>query len=286
MAVAGVRLRALCLLTAGFAAVAVGSAAPAGAHPAAHDICVGVVVDTTQLGGAVETDCATVPDGSDGVDVLDAAGHTLTVCRDGIIGEIDGQPADGCTTKDSSHYWSYWHRAADSTAWTYATEGPATYQPGNKSTEGWVFQNGHTESDNQPPPDRAYRRICPPSPDTRSGSPSPPATVGTNYKPPGAPTTPPPPPTATAVPATTAAPAPAPVKRTHRHRVRPAATATPTPTSSATTTPSPAATHVVDALPAHNSSGGPPVGLIVGIAAAVALGGATAWQVRRQRNRP
>ena len=266
---------------------ALGITGLAGAAPAQArgDICVGVVVDTTQLGGDVETGCATVPDGSDGVDVLDATGHELTVCRDGIIGEIDGRPADGCATKDSTHYWSYWHRAAGSTSWTYATEGPSTYQPGNRSTEGWVFQDGRSESDNQPPPATAYRRICPKSA-SPSGSPPP---VGTNYKPPGAPTTPPPPPTATAAPAPTAAPVPAPVKRTHRQRQKHPATmsATPTPTASDSTSTTPTATPTrVVSLPDDNGSSGPPIGLVVGIVAAVALGGATAWQVRRQRSSP
>src|SRR5438045_3604844 len=144
--------RALGLLAVTVIGVTASDPASAFARPASgKQICVGVLVDATALGGRVDTDCASVSDGTNGVEVLDAAGHQITVCRDGIIGEIDGQPADGCATKDSTHYWSYWHRAPGSRSWTYSTEGPATYKPADDSTEGWVLQNAHSED--QPPPD-------------------------------------------------------------------------------------------------------------------------------------
>lgn len=131
--------------------------------PAAHassTICVALVVDDADLGGGVHTTCAKVPQGATGYDVLRAGGHTFTICSNGVLGAIDGKPADGCRVKDDSHYWAYWHRAPHSTTWTYSDEGGGTYQPANASTEGWVWQNGSTRR----PANVPYDDICKPAP--------------------------------------------------------------------------------------------------------------------------
>ena len=243
----------------------------------ADDICVGLVVDFGALGGGPDTDCVTVARGSTGADVLQHGGHQLTVCRDGIIGEIDGRPENGCATKDSTHYWSYWHRTPGSDRWTYSTEGPATYEPANTSTEGWAWQNG--SDDNVPPPDIAYDDICKPTP-----SPSP---------------------TASSKSANT------PAERTRERRSAAssrAATAT-SPTPSATETPAtatatrapkrpgspfPSATPTADTAVARHAAvdvasdetsdgDGPPVSLLVVVVLAAVLGGAAAWRWRRGR---
>jgi hypothetical protein len=230
-----------------------------------------------------------VPDGSDGTDVLDAAGHTLTVCRDGIIGEVDGRPDNGCDTKDSTHNWSYWHRKPGASTWTYATEGPATYQPANRSTEGWVWQDGGDE--NQPPPTTSYRSICPRTESPRPPSSSPPPTVGTEAHSHTAPTQPAPVPRPTAT-VSTPPPAPAPTGddqgrhdgksgKAKKTEASPSAAGSSTPTSAAPTT---AATRVAEVD--TDTGGGLPVGVIVAVAAVLALAGATVWQVRRQRDNP
>lgn len=239
----------------------------------ADDICVGLVVDFGALGGGPDTDCVTVARGSTGADVLQHGGHQLTVCRDGIIGEIDGRPENGCATKDSTHYWSYWHRAPGSDRWTYSTEGPATYEPANTSTEGWAWQNG--SDDNVPPPDIAYDDICEPTPS----------------------------PTASSKSANT----PAEKTRERRSAASPRAASAPSPTPSATETsatatrapkrpggPSPSATPTADTAVARGRSidvaadetsdgDGPPVTVLVVVVLAAVLGGAAAWRWRRGR---
>ena len=111
---------------------------PAVPSSAARQICVAVVVDFRTLGGSVASTCAKVPDGTTGTQVLKAAGHTMTFRSDGLICTIDGQPAQGCSATDSSHYWAYWHRPAGSSTWQYSSEGSGTYQPANNSSDGWV----------------------------------------------------------------------------------------------------------------------------------------------------
>src|SRR3954453_6714685 len=129
--------------------VAVLATVGVGAGPAALSstssgakICVALVVDAADLGGGVRSTCATIRQGQTGYDVLTAAGHTFTICSNGVLGEIDGRPANGCQVKDDTHYWTYWHRPPDSHSWTYSDEGGGTYQPRNASTEGWRWRNG------------------------------------------------------------------------------------------------------------------------------------------------
>lgn len=260
----------------------------AGALPARaqESICVALVVDFGALGGGVQSTCAQVPAGSTGVDVLRAGRHQLTFCSDGIIGEIDGVPANGCRTKDSTHYWSYWHRPARASRWVYSTEGPGTYRPGNASTEGWAWQDGG--SHNRQPADVPYGDICRPSP-----SPSPRATAAT------APTSAPPATAAhraasksgqvTASPATAATPTPrhhsgGPHRHHHRQRAPAATAAAPT---SAPATRAPAGSLAGDVHGVADGPSGGQVAVVVLVAAGIAaLGGAAVWRARRSRGSP
>jgi hypothetical protein len=143
-----------------------GGSAPA--HADTGTICVALVVDFAALGGGVDSTCATVHKGATGYDVLEAGGHTFSICSNGVLGGIDGKPSDGCTEKnDGVHYWSYWHRAPGSGSWTYSNEGAGTYQPKAGSTEGWRWMKS-------PPADVPYDQICRSTP---SPSPSPSATT-------------------------------------------------------------------------------------------------------------
>ncbi|HEU5033814.1 MAG TPA: hypothetical protein VFT62_03545 [Mycobacteriales bacterium] len=269
-----------------------GPAAVVGTTPARADsrICVALVVDFADLGGGVHSTCAQVAQGSTGVDVLQAAGHRLTVCSDGIIGEIDGKPANGCQTKDSTHYWSYWHRAPGSTRWTYSTEGPATYEPANRSTEGWVWQSGSAK--NQQPTDVPYADICGSTPTPRPATTTTmprhrsATTSGSQHKTVVAPATPPATTGAAAAAATSDAPSTV-GRTTHRsadRSLRAAATraaATPTATASSPT----ARTTVVTTGRAGKSAGGasPALGIALAVAAAAGLGAAGWWRTRRSR---
>jgi hypothetical protein len=129
-----------------------GGSAPA--HADTGTICVALVVDFAALGGGVDSTCATVHKGATGYDVLEAGGHTFSICSNGVLGGIDGKPSDGCTEKnDGVHYWSYWHRAPGSSSWTYSNEGAGTSQPEARSTEGWRWMKS-------PPADVPYDQIC------------------------------------------------------------------------------------------------------------------------------
>src|SRR5581483_4453361 len=117
---------------------AAGGAAPAAAS---GTICVALVVDATSLGGRVSTGCVTVPKGSTGATVLQK-NHRVTYRSDGLICAIDGRPKSGCKAVDDSHYWAYFHRSPGSSSWTYSTAGSGSYRPANRSTEGWVYDDG------------------------------------------------------------------------------------------------------------------------------------------------
>jgi hypothetical protein len=124
------------------------------AEPAATGPCVAVVVDFRKLGGAVQTGCAQ-GDPSSGLKALSLAGFSYRPRPDGLLCQIDSRPA--CTDTTSSRYWSYWYRAAGSSRWVYASEGPGTHNPKPGSTEGWVWQDGGRT----PPPGTRADTICP-----------------------------------------------------------------------------------------------------------------------------
>ena len=163
--------RAAGLLLAALATASAGLAGGPAARAATQPICVGVVVDFADLGGGTDASCAKVPAGSSGSEVLTAAGHRVTFdprYGDDFVCAIDGEPAGGCDSVDSSHFWAYYHRAPGSTAWHYSAEGPGTYEPADGSSEGWIYNDGQ---DPPPvPPDVGYRSMCP---QTASPAPSP-----------------------------------------------------------------------------------------------------------------
>ncbi|HWC34312.1 MAG TPA: hypothetical protein VG650_05730 [Mycobacteriales bacterium] len=107
-----------------------------------NTICVGLVIDSRSIGGSVRDGCVNVKPATTGVGVLEAAGHSLTFRRDGLLCTIDDVPSSGCSNVDDTHYWAYFHRAPDSTSWSYSNEGMSTYEPANRSTEGWVYDDG------------------------------------------------------------------------------------------------------------------------------------------------
>ncbi len=120
-------------------------AASATATGTSGRICVGIAIDGSAGGGSTSTGCARVPAGDTGIQVLEAAGHTVTTRDDGgFVCSIDDVPASGCSGVDADHYWTYWHRAPGSTAWAYSSEGAGSYRPAAGSTEGWVYDNGAT----------------------------------------------------------------------------------------------------------------------------------------------
>ncbi len=229
----------------------------------AQTICVGVVVDARSLGGGLDSGCATVADGATGTKVLIAAGHTLTFRRDGVLCMIDGLPKEGCGRTDSSHYWSYWHRAPGGSTWTYSTQGPGTYRPADRSTEGWVWQSGGSEG-SSPPPDVGYDTACPPRTATPTAtSSSPPAPAAAQV-------------TATA----TSPPAPAQTPASATPSSAPPSAAPSPPSAPPSATPS-LTTSRATASGAASSSGGFPVGLVVGLATVVLVGGGAAARNRR-----
>jgi hypothetical protein len=246
-------------------ALAMAMFAVAGA-PQAHattTICVALVVDDADLGGGVHTSCAKVPSGSTGYDVLRAGGHSFTVCSNGVLGTIDGKPADGCHVKDNSHYWSYWHRAPGASTWTYSSEGAGTYQPRNSSTEGWVWQNGSTRQPSNVP----YSSICAPA-----STPTPTPTAKPTAR----------------TPRQIARPATSATSRPTTHRTITAVAATPLVTLSATapaTTAAPEATPTQSAVTTvgKHSSTGPSPALLAGGAVAAVIAAAA---VLRQRRSP
>jgi hypothetical protein len=152
-----------------FAAVVLGVLAPMPATSATPTICVALVVDFTPLSGGVDSGCTRVPRGANGYDVLRAGGHTYQICANGIIGTIDGQPANGCQIKDNTHFWGYWHRKPGSRSWTFSTFGAGGYHPVEGSTEGWVWEDGKTS----PPANTAYPAGCHSPPTSSSPSPRP-----------------------------------------------------------------------------------------------------------------
>lgn len=156
----------------GLAAAALGGAAVLLLGPppaqATSGPCVAVIVDT---GSALSGRCTSWTPGVTGLGALSATGHTYRFAPSGLLCSIDGFPA-GCSV-DNTHYWSYWHRAAGATSWSYSNEGGGTYHPAASSTDGWAYQNGSPRQ----PRSIAFATICPapaPSPTTRPSPPPPP----------------------------------------------------------------------------------------------------------------
>ncbi|MFL6072014.1 MAG: hypothetical protein ACJ73S_01195 [Mycobacteriales bacterium] len=248
------RILAVAALLAGAAAVMPGTG-----HAATPSPCVAVIVDSGQ---STRTGCTGWRSGLTGYDALTSTGHTLAFRpTDGLLCQIDGVPPT--CHPDTTHYWSYWHRAPGASAWTYSQLGGGGYHPAANSTEGWAYVDGSQSA--RQPPNVAFTTICPPPPPAPP-APAPRTTAG------GAPAAqhpaPPPSPgataTATATPASGVADASSP----------PPATST-----------GPAGRRSSQAGAITHRGGGGPGALPAMIAAALvaALGAGGAWQVRRRR---
>lgn len=266
------------------AAAAVTSDAAAAATSSHPTICVALVVDARSIGSDVSTSCAKVPKGASGLAVLQAGGHRVSFRADGLLCTIDGLPKSGCADIDDSHYWAYFHRAPGSTNWVYSSEGPASYQPVNDSTEGWVYDNGKALTPENVP----YRRIC-----TTPATPTASASASVSARPSS--TAPTGPPTHASRPsssprATVTSTSPAPHHppgaaggRHHRHPPAVAAAAT----SPATTDlPSSGSSPLPSSVPLTggtdtSSHGSGRIGLLLGVLVVVALGVAAFLRSRR-----
>ncbi len=118
-----------------------GLAAPAEA--AGNGACtdpngVTVVVDFTDVGGAVETGCALAP--TTGTDALQKAGFVDTRDASGLICAIDATP-DPCPATFTGSYWSYWS-AEPGGSWQSYQVGSDTSSPTAGSVEGWRYSDG------------------------------------------------------------------------------------------------------------------------------------------------
>lgn len=255
----------------GFGAVALLAVAgfvPAAASPrATNTICVGLIIDPRSIGGSVSAQCVTVKPGASGAEVLTTGGHSLGYRRDGLICTIDGLPKSGCSDVDNTHYWAYFHRAPDATVWHRSNEGANTYQPVNRSTEGWVYDDGEDLQPENVPAKNMCAALLKPKP-----TPSPTAT-----KTPRSRHSPTPAATASRSAAPTSTPATKGGARHHRlHR------ASPSPSKSTPTEAAPKPSPTVASI--GNTSGhGSATGALVaaGVLAAIAIATLTASRRRR-----
>jgi hypothetical protein len=126
------------LLTMGVACLAGADTSTAAACTSSSGVT--VVVDYGSLGGT-SVGCARST--GSGIDMLQAAGHTVTYVsprQPGFVCTIDRLP-DPCNGAPSSAYWSYWHASAGGT-WSYSTVGAASTHPKAGTVEGWAFGTG------------------------------------------------------------------------------------------------------------------------------------------------
>jgi hypothetical protein len=133
---------AAALLAAGFAIPLAASSAAGDAllPPSPCPDGVTVVVDFTDVGGRLETGCATDP--ATGVEALQQAGFTDTRDPAGMICAIDARP-DPCPETFAGSYWSYWYGGTDGT-WQVWMEGADTAVPAAGGFEGWRYNDGST----------------------------------------------------------------------------------------------------------------------------------------------
>ncbi len=128
---------ALAVLAAGLPATAVATDVVGPELEVCADDQVTVVVDFTDLGGQVESGCATP--GTTGSAALLEAGFTDTRDDFTMICAINAQP-DPCPAEFTGSYWSYWY-AADG-AWQSYLEGSDTAVTAAAGIEGWRYSDG------------------------------------------------------------------------------------------------------------------------------------------------
>jgi hypothetical protein len=287
-----------CALATPLGGRALGRACAAGA------VHVAVVVDSG-TGSTVSAVCVPGDSFDNGAAILAARASMLGVPQprysaSGLLCAIDGVPATGCGDAHGGHYayWSYWHGQGGN--WSYNNFGPASWRVDASVVEGWRYQPDGAGLPTDPPPrgPATAASVCVPAPPPttaprttvaptpRTTVPSGPAsTVGAQQVPTTAatsgtgsavPTSAPAPPTdgSTATNATTA---------TTVRRAVARAPGEPTSTSSSSSVAL-SARGIAAAGPTH-SSGGAPVGLIVGVPLVIALGAGGAIAARR-RSRP
>jgi hypothetical protein len=240
--------------------------------------------------------------GVTGDDVLNAAAR-VTYRSDGIVLTIDGNPDPAYA--DDTHFWSYWHDTGGH--WHYSTVGASGYQPTAGTVEGWSYDDGQADAP-QPAADPAglYAGICgardkptpkpTPTPShthhvIASTPPATPATATRASVP--APRTAEHAPATTATPATTrsARPTRAGTKRTRRP-APPTGESSPAAVTSAAGAgtshsalrpPTPSLRPLPESTAAAASDSGSPVGLLIGIGAAVLIGAGGVWTALRRR---
>ncbi len=121
-------------------------ALPAAPATASEGACpegdgVTVVVDATDVGGAIVTRCAT-GDPATGRSALESAGFVVTDSQPGMICAIDAQP-DPCPTTFEGSYWSYWH-SSDEGDWVSYQVGADSSDPAPGEIEAWRYNDGST----------------------------------------------------------------------------------------------------------------------------------------------
>jgi len=159
--------------------VAVDGRTPADCASADAAIRVGVVVDFGVLvneqgaPSSVAARCATVNDGTNGFQILDATQHSYTVNGSGLLCSIDGFPSGGeCgqRTETGYRYWAYFH--GSNAGWIYAGQGPGGFRVHSPELEGWHFVNGKgNKTDPQPAGPSDPAQVCP-TPTTTSPKPT------------------------------------------------------------------------------------------------------------------
>lgn len=253
--------------------------AAAGQSAAGQRICVGLYLDATAAGGSKTAGCVRVAAGTTGIGVLEAGGHTIQTRDDGqFVCSIDGRPAGGCSGVDATHYWSYWHRPAGGSTWTYSSEGAGAYVPRDGSSDGWVYD------DNTNSHPSGVGRLCPndtrPTP-TRSPTATPrprPSPAQSRPVASSRPSVTPPTPAASHSAHPTATPRTSPTKHrssnrsSHHHRAT---------KSSASAGPIPQPIAARRTAATVNSGGAPVWQLAVGLGAVVLVGVAAWWRNRR-----
>ncbi len=116
-------------------------AAPASASGGAcgDDDGVTVVVDFTDVGGAIEVGCAP-GDPISGRGALEAAGFAATDSQPGMICAIGALP-DPCPETFEGSYWSYWN-STDGGDWVSYQVGADSSDPAPGDIEGWRYNDG------------------------------------------------------------------------------------------------------------------------------------------------
>jgi len=143
----------------------------AGPAAAGGPVCVGVVVDDAN-GAAPNPQAARVQAGASDLDVLSAAGDTVTQNNSGLVCAINAYPPSGlqdCHNASNGlyYYWSYWQGDPYANTWTYAGIGPAehTVADGQTYVEGWRYQDPGPDSASAPKPSvspaAAFAAACP-----------------------------------------------------------------------------------------------------------------------------